>query len=59
MGETTPGKCEGERFETVEGRCLGVEDSRWIKEERCLQIINSGILTYKGKQGLRVETPKA
>jgi hypothetical protein len=30
-----------------------------IEKDRCLQIIDSGILAYGEKQGLRFETPEA
>jgi hypothetical protein len=33
---------EGERFEIVEGRSPGVEDSHWIKEDMRQWIVSSG-----------------
>jgi hypothetical protein len=58
LGKTTPGKREGERFEIAEGRSPEAEDSHWIKEDMCLQIINSGILTYKRNKSFRIESPE-
>jgi hypothetical protein len=43
----------------LRGKIPEVEAKLSIEKDRCPQIIDSGRLTYGGKQGLRVETPGA